>query len=117
MIARARAMAARKPGLVFAMALAALFVPAPALAETGDLTYLGCIANLGANGCEQPAHDSLRQPFAVAISGDGKSVYVGSHGAVTWFKRKSSGALANRAASPTTPSMGARRPATGRSTR
>jgi DNA-binding beta-propeller fold protein YncE len=73
--------------------LAALFVPAPSFATTGDLTYEGCIANLGANGCEQPAHDSLREAVAVAVSRDDKSVYVGSGGAVTWFKRRSSGAL------------------------
>jgi DNA-binding beta-propeller fold protein YncE len=73
--------------------LAALCAPAPSLAATGDLTFAGCIANLGANGCEQPAHDSLREAVAVAVSRDGRSVYVGSGGAVTWFERRSSGAL------------------------
>ena len=74
------------------------FSPASSLrprrsAATGDLTYVGCIANFGANGCEQPVHDSLREPVAVAVSRDDKSVYVGSGRAVTWFKRRSSGAL------------------------
>jgi DNA-binding beta-propeller fold protein YncE len=80
--------------LTFGLALLALLAPPQSQAATGDLTYAGCIANLGANGCEQPAHDSLREPVAVAVSRDDKSVYVGSGGAVTWFKRRSSGALA-----------------------
>jgi DNA-binding beta-propeller fold protein YncE len=80
--------------LAFALALlAALFASAPSLAATGDLTYVGCIANFGANGCEQPTHDSLREAVAVAVSRDDQSVYVGSGRAVTWFKRRSSGAL------------------------
>jgi DNA-binding beta-propeller fold protein YncE len=45
---------------------------------SGALTYLGCIANGGANGCVDPPQDSLGQPFSVAVSPDGRSVYAAS---------------------------------------
>ncbi|MGH2967267.1 MAG: hypothetical protein ACRDMH_18055 [Solirubrobacterales bacterium] len=73
--------------------LAALLAPAPSLATIGDLTYVGCIANRGLNGCEQAPHTSLDGANDVEVSRDGKSVYVASANAVTWFKRRSSGAL------------------------
>jgi DNA-binding beta-propeller fold protein YncE len=47
-------------------------------AANGALTYTGCIANAGANGCGVPTHDSLGAANGVAISSDGKSVYVAS---------------------------------------
>ena len=73
--------------------LGALLAPPRSLAAIGDLTYMDCIANLGANGCEQAANDSLRQAHAVAVSRDGNAVYVGSSDAITWFKRHSDGTL------------------------
>ncbi len=76
------------------MFVVALAAPAPALAATGDLAYVDCIANRGANDCEQAAHNSLGRAAAVEVSRDGKSVYVASDGAITWFKRRRSGALA-----------------------
>jgi sugar lactone lactonase YvrE len=45
---------------------------------SGALTYADCIANAGANGCADPAHDSLWGPADVTVSPDGKSVYVAS---------------------------------------
>jgi DNA-binding beta-propeller fold protein YncE len=81
--------------LAFAVALlAALLAPARSPAAIGDLTYVGCIANRSANGCEQAAHNSLDGADAVAVSRDGESVYVASNDAITRFKRHSSGALA-----------------------
>src|SRR5205823_6154499 len=48
-----------------------------------------CIANGGANGCAAPAHDSLQGARGVAVSADGKSVYVASFysNSITRFKR------------------------------
>jgi hypothetical protein len=94
--------------------LSALIAPARSSAAIGDLTYVGCIANLGANGCEQPAHDSLRQAHAVAVSPDQESVYVGSRGAVTWFRRRPSGALVYKDCIAHGRTMGARSPGTRR---
>src|SRR5205823_3436907 len=61
-----------------------------ALASTGALTYKGCIANGGAGGCVAPAHNSLGAANSVAVSADGKSVYVTSAGSnsITRFKRE-----------------------------
>jgi Ca2+-binding RTX toxin-like protein len=42
------------------------------------ISYQGCIANGGANGCVDPPQDSLNGADGVAVSPDGKSVYVGS---------------------------------------
>jgi hypothetical protein len=81
----------------FALVLVtAVVAPVSALAATGDLTYVGCIANRGENGCREATHPSLLSSRVVAASRDGRSVYVASVDAVTWFKRRSSGALAYR---------------------
>jgi sugar lactone lactonase YvrE len=63
---------------------------------TGALTYRGCIANRGARGCKRPKHDSLGGAFDVAVSPDGKSVYVASldGDSITRFDRGRRGALA-----------------------
>ncbi len=64
-------------------------------ASDGTLTYEDCIADGGANGCADPTNDSLTWPEGVAVSPDGKSVYVTSRddGAITRFKRASNGSL------------------------
>ncbi len=57
--------------------------------KDGALTYKGCFANLGANGCADPRHDSLGGASGVAVSPEGKSVYVASYvdDSVTTFDR------------------------------
>ena len=61
----------------------------------GALTYLGCFANKGDNGCAPPVHDSLRFPNDLALSRDGTSVYVASvfPGSITAFQRAPDGVL------------------------
>jgi DNA-binding beta-propeller fold protein YncE len=62
-------------------------------ASDGTLTYAGCFANAGAFGCEAPIHDSLGDAFGVAVSRDGRSVYVvGARdgNSITLFSRESS---------------------------
>jgi DNA-binding beta-propeller fold protein YncE len=65
------------------------------LASAAPLVYKDCIANKGADGCTQPAHDSLRGALGVAVSPDDRSVYVASilGNSVSRFKRSTSGAL------------------------
>jgi len=43
---------------------------------TGQLTQTGCIADAGLNGCTDPALDSLDGATGVAVSPDGKHIYV-----------------------------------------
>ncbi len=69
-------------------------------AATGQLTEAGCIADAGANGCTNPALDGLDGAMRVAVSPDGKNVYVtGSLAAsITIFDRNTStGALTQTA--------------------
>lgn len=76
-------------------ALLALAVAAVAVASTGSLSYRGCFADRGKNGCKESAHNSLYGALGVAVSPDDKSVYVTSilgH-SVSEFKRSPSGAL------------------------
>jgi DNA-binding beta-propeller fold protein YncE len=63
---------------------------------TGAFAFLGCIANGGASGCVDPPQDSLLSAQGIAVSPDGKSVYVASPGgsSVTHLTRDiTSGAL------------------------
>jgi DNA-binding beta-propeller fold protein YncE len=61
----------------------------------GALRYRGCVANRGAHGCGKPKHDSLGGAFDVAVSPDGKSVYVVSldGDSITRFDRQPDGSL------------------------
>jgi DNA-binding beta-propeller fold protein YncE len=61
----------------------------------GALRYRGCIANRGAHGCAKPKHDSLGGAFDLAMSPDGKSVYVVSldGDAISRFDRTPDGSL------------------------
>lgn len=58
-------------------------------ASTSALTYIDCIADAGANGCEPAAHESLDSAYGLAISADGASVYAASanSNSVTTFTR------------------------------
>ncbi len=61
----------------------------------GALRYRGCVANRGAHGCGKPKHDSLGGALDVAVSPDGRSVYVVSldGNAITRFDRQPNGSL------------------------
>jgi DNA-binding beta-propeller fold protein YncE/photosystem II stability/assembly factor-like uncharacterized protein len=63
--------------------------------RSGELTYVGCFANLGDYGCETPVYNSLKHPIGVAVSPDGKSVYAIAEysGAITTFDRAPDGSL------------------------
>ena len=62
----------------------------------GGLTFESCIAENGANGCDDPPIDSLQSPHGIAVSPDGSAVYTTSQldSAVTRFDRDAGGALA-----------------------
>jgi DNA-binding beta-propeller fold protein YncE len=79
--------------LALAAAAGLLICAAVALASSGALTYKGCIANNGRNGCKAAKHNSLAGAISTAVSPDGKSVYVGSFESITRFKRGPGGAL------------------------
>jgi DNA-binding beta-propeller fold protein YncE len=55
----------------------------------GTLAYDGCVGNDGANGCADLEGDPMTQPAGVAVSPDGKSVYVVSErtGSILQFNR------------------------------
>lgn len=56
--------------------------------KDGSLRYEGCVAGLGANGCEKLPVESLLGASGVAVSADGKSIVVASQaGTVTSFRR------------------------------
>jgi DNA-binding beta-propeller fold protein YncE len=59
----------------------------------GALSDGGCFANRGRHGCRKPIHNSLHFTAEVAVSPDGRSVYVTSASALTRFKRDDRGAL------------------------
>ncbi|MGE5200232.1 MAG: lactonase family protein [Rhodospirillaceae bacterium] len=61
----------------------------------GSLTYRNCFANARAHGCRAPERNSLGGADSVAVSPDGRSVYVASLGgdAITRFKRSPSGRI------------------------
>jgi DNA-binding beta-propeller fold protein YncE len=60
----------------------------------GGLTYAGCFTNTGGTACNA-AVPGLGGPIGVAVSPDGKDVYVASTGsdAIAWFARDANGAL------------------------
>jgi len=83
--------------LSLATIVALLALTAAALASTGSLDPEGCVAGTASNpdGCAQTAK-GLDGPYSVAVSADGKSVYVAgtSDSAIVRFNRNAtSGAL------------------------
>jgi DNA-binding beta-propeller fold protein YncE len=86
-----------------ALSLAGLvlgLVTAGALAATGDLTQpggtAGCVSDTGAGHCVN-GH-GLRRPYSVAVSPNGKSVYVASQGSMGRLNRNpTTGAIAQPA--------------------
>src|SRR5688572_7357919 len=62
--------------------------------KNGTLTPRGCVETTGQNECDQEA-DGLGSPRPMAMSPDGKSLYVGALGddTIVHFKRKKSGAI------------------------
>ena len=67
-----------------AVAAVALWVALPAGATPGSLTYEGCVSSGGGtDGCDHAPGDPLAGVSNVAVSPDGKSVYVASYYADT----------------------------------
>jgi DNA-binding beta-propeller fold protein YncE len=51
---------------------------------------MGCFADAGKHECSPPTLESLDSPASLAVSPDGRSVYVGSYGReVSVFDRES----------------------------
>ncbi len=73
----------------------ALLAPAMGHAAPGDITFSGCIADAGGNGCADPFQDSLDGARGVAVSPDGTSVYVtsGVDASISHFTRAANGSL------------------------
>jgi DNA-binding beta-propeller fold protein YncE len=63
----------------------------------GGLAFAGCVTNGAQDGCERADHSILQNRWSVAVSPDGRNVYVTSDsrltGGVTWFKRRRNGDL------------------------
>lgn len=58
------------------------------------LTFIGCIGNLGVDGCVNPPNDSLGEAMGITVSPDGRSVYVASNdGSITHLTRAANGSL------------------------
>jgi DNA-binding beta-propeller fold protein YncE len=68
-----------KPVLAALLALA--FVPSSAQAALGELSYDGCVSDSNANGCVDLPNNPIQGAEGVAVSPDGRSLYVvGYHG-------------------------------------
>ena len=72
---------------------------------SGSLDPAGCLANFAAHGCRRPLQNSLSAANGVAVSPDGRSVYVsamsgptvnGGAGAISVFDRSADGSLTSR---------------------
>ena len=84
------------PAAVFiAVALLALLASPTSNAAVGDLTFKGCIADEGKSGCNDTGIDPLDAAGAVAVSPDGRSVYVASwlDDSLSVYSRTAAGAL------------------------
>ncbi len=67
-------------------------------ASNGNLSYQGCFADTNAQGCSVPADAALEEPFGLAASPDGDSVYVGTQAddSLSHFTRAGNGNLTYR---------------------
>ena len=82
-------MIGRRRLIVLGALAGALTLAAAVWGATGSLTYRGCIANAGADGCEAPKRNSLGNGVGLAISPDGESLYVaGYNGTLTRLERE-----------------------------
>lgn len=64
----------------------------------GSLVYVGCLAEDGRFGCDDPETDSLAGAKGMAVSADGDNLYLaatgnGEPGALNWFDRDGDGDL------------------------
>jgi DNA-binding beta-propeller fold protein YncE len=85
----------RKAALVVTPWLACGALAVPASAAPGDLIFQSCFADDNSAGCSVPAKPALAGARGVAISPDGKSVYVasGNDHSLTSFIRGGDGSL------------------------
>ena len=84
------------PAAVFiAATLLALTASPTSHAALGDLTFKSCIADEGKSGCNDTGIDPLDAAGAVAVSPDGRSVYVASwlDDSLSVYSRTAAGAL------------------------
>jgi hypothetical protein len=91
------AMVTEKRLCLVVVAVASLALPGVAAAEPGDIAYESCLANTAAEGCTDLPFDQIDFATGVALSPDGKSVYVVSEGADSiahFFRDPTTGALA-----------------------
>lgn len=85
-------------GLLAVAGLLALGSAATASAAVGDLSFRGCLANDASQGCGDIVNAPLDGPTGVAVSPDGRSVYVasGTAASVSTFDRAADGSLSFR---------------------
>jgi DNA-binding beta-propeller fold protein YncE len=85
----------RRHLVVVATAIGVLMLTAAAVAATGSLKYGGCMANDGRYDCRTPRHNSFGNNDGLAVSPDGRTVYVASvEGALTELRWRAGGGLA-----------------------
>lgn len=77
----------------FVYALAYRAVAVFRRSSDGALTYLTCVADGGRYGCQEAKHHSIGDPGDIAVSPDGRSVYVAAHHAITTLRRSPAGGL------------------------
>ena len=79
----------------YAVAFASAALTELRRSPSGRLTYEGCVGDDGLSGCRVLRHGSLTGAAGVAVSPDGRDVYVASQvGTVTRFTRSKGGRLA-----------------------
>src|SRR3954447_9390073 len=80
---------------IAATAVAMLALAASVFAASGSLSYRGCMANGGVDGCREPANNSFGNNVGLAVSPDGTTVYVATvGGALTELRHGAGGGLA-----------------------
>jgi DNA-binding beta-propeller fold protein YncE len=82
---------------IVVLAVTSLALPGVAAADPGDIAFQSCLGNSNAEGCADLPYDPLDFATAVAVSPDGKSVYVvseGSNSIAHFFRDRTTGAIA-----------------------